>query len=130
MISFCTVCNRAINSTSILFNDRVEPLSPNPSPATAENVERALGFVKSSTLGGGTDLNQALLRAVELADSFPPGERSVALISDANPTLKTVSLKRIARAFDQANASDEQPKTTALRSGRRRPTPIAHCLKS
>jgi Ca-activated chloride channel homolog len=95
----------------ILFNDRVEPLAPNPSPATAENVERALGFVKSSTLGGGTDLNQALLKAVELADAFPPGERSVALISDANPTLKTVSLKRIARAFDQANASGEQTKT-------------------
>jgi len=94
----------------ILFNDRVEPLAPNPSPATAENVERALGFVKSSTLGGGTDLNQALLKAVELADAFPPGERSVALISDANPTLKTVSLKRIARAFDQANASGEQTK--------------------
>jgi Ca-activated chloride channel homolog len=95
----------------ILFNDHVEPLAPNPSPATAENVERALGFVKSSTLGGGTDLNQALLKAVELAGAFPPGERSVALISDANPTLKTVSVKRIAQAFDQANASDERPKT-------------------
>jgi Ca-activated chloride channel homolog len=95
----------------ILFNDRVEPLAPTPSPATAENVERALGFVKSSTLGGGTDLNQALLKAVELADAFPAGERSVALISDANPTLKTVSVKRIAQTFDQANASGAQPKT-------------------
>jgi Ca-activated chloride channel homolog len=95
----------------ILFNDRVEPLSPNPLPATAENVERALGFVKSSTLGGGTDLNQALLTAIELAEAFPPGARSVALISDANPTLKTVSVKRIAQAFDQANASSSQLKT-------------------
>ena len=33
------------------------------------------------------------------------------LISDANPTLKTVSIKRIAQAFDQANSSDAQPKT-------------------
>ena len=113
----------------ILFNDRVEPLAPTPSPATAENVDRALGFVKSSTLGGGTDLNQALLKAVELADAFPPGERSVALISDANPTLKTVSLKRIARAFDQANASGEQlrPGSSPWPSA---PTPTAHCLKS
>jgi len=95
----------------ILFNDRVEPLSPNPLPATSENVERALGFVKNSTLGGGTDLSQALLKAVELAGAFPPGERSVALISDANPTLKTVSVNRIARAFDRANASDGRPKT-------------------
>jgi Ca-activated chloride channel family protein len=95
----------------ILFNDRVEPLSPNPLPATAENVDRALSFVRNSTLGGGTDLNQALLKAIELAPRFPPGERSVALISDANPTLKTVSVKRIARAFDEANASDAAPKT-------------------
>ncbi|MGH9751548.1 MAG: VIT domain-containing protein [Blastocatellia bacterium] len=95
----------------ILFNDRVEPLAPNPLPATAENVERALGFVKNSTLGGGTDLNQALLTAIELAGAFPPGERSVALISDANPTLKMVSVKRIAQAFDQMNDSGSLPKT-------------------
>jgi Ca-activated chloride channel family protein len=95
----------------ILFNDRVEPLSPNPLPATAENVERAMGFVKGSTLGGGTDLNQALLKAVDLAGAFQPGERSVALISDANPTLKTVSVKRITQAFDQANSSGALPAT-------------------
>jgi Ca-activated chloride channel family protein len=98
----------------VLFNDRVEPLSPNPLPATAENVERALGFVKGSTLGGGTDLNQALLKAIDLAAAFrpgQPGERSIALISDANPTLKTLGVKRIARAFDEANASEAQPRT-------------------
>ncbi len=95
----------------VLFNDRVEPMSPNALPVSAENVERAMGFVRSSMPGGGTDLNQALLRAVELANSFPAGERSVVLISDANPTLKTVSVKTISRAFDQANASDSLPKT-------------------
>lgn len=95
----------------VLFNDHVEPLSPTPLPATTENVERALGFVKNSMLGGGTDLNQALLKAVELANAFPPGERSVALISDANPTLKVIGVKRIAQAFDQANASDTTLKT-------------------
>src|SRR5262245_19659183 len=95
----------------ILFNDRVEPFSPERLPSTTENVERALGFVKNSMLGGGTDLSQALLKAVELAEAFPAGERSVALISDANPTLKTVGVKRIAQAFDQANASGAQPKT-------------------
>ncbi|MGE0128596.1 MAG: VIT domain-containing protein [Blastocatellales bacterium] len=95
----------------ILFNDHVEPLSQTPLPATTENVERALGFVKNSMLGGGTDLNQALLKAIELAGAFPPGERSVVLISDANPTLKTTGVKRIAQAFDQANSSDTLPKT-------------------
>src|SRR5262249_24486760 len=95
----------------ILFNDHVEPLSSTPLPATTENVERALGFVKNSMLGGGTDLNQALLKAVELANAFPQGERSVALITDANPTLKAIGVKRIVQAFDQANGSETLPKT-------------------
>lgn len=95
----------------ILFNDHVEPLSPTPLPATTENVERGLSFVKNSMLGGGTDLSQALLKAVELASAFPQGERSVVLISDANPTLKAIGVKRITQAFDQANASDALPKT-------------------
>jgi Ca-activated chloride channel family protein len=94
-----------------LFNGSVSPLQPTPLPATPENVERAMNFIKASTLAGGTDLNQALLKAVELAGAFPPGERSVVLISDANPTLKTIGVKRITQAFDQANNSDNLPKT-------------------
>lgn len=94
-----------------LFNDGFAPLSPTPLPATTENAERALSFVKASMLGGGTDLNRALLKSIELADSFPSGERSIVLISDANPTLKTVGIKRIAQAFDQANNSGQSQKT-------------------
>jgi Ca-activated chloride channel family protein len=94
-----------------LFNDHSSPLSQTPLPATPENVERALDFVKGSMLAGGTDLNQALFKAIELAGAFPAGERSLVLISDANPTLKTISIKRIAEAFDQSNNSDSAPKT-------------------
>jgi Ca-activated chloride channel family protein len=94
----------------ILFNDRVESLSASPLPATVDNVERAMGFVKNSMLGGGTDLRQALLKAVELAGAFPAGERSVVLISDANPTLKEIGVKRLVQSFDQANGSETSPK--------------------
>ena len=94
-----------------LFNDGFAPFAAAPQPATTENVERALAFVKASMLGGGTDLQQALLKSIELADAFPAGERSVVLISDANPTLKTVSIKRIAQAFDTANRSGSSQKT-------------------
>ncbi|HEX8998802.1 MAG TPA: VIT and VWA domain-containing protein [Blastocatellia bacterium] len=94
-----------------LFNDGFAPLAPAPLPATTENVERALAFLKASMLGGGTDLNQALLKSIELANSFPAGERSIVLVSDANPTLKTVSIKRIAQAFDAANNSGAAQKT-------------------
>jgi len=94
-----------------LFNDGFTPLSATPLPATTDNAERALSFAKSSMLGGGTDLNQCLLKSVELAETFPDGERSIVLISDANPTLKTVSIKRIAQAFDAANKSGASQKT-------------------
>ncbi len=95
----------------VLFNDQVTPLAPAPVPATAANVERALTFVKSALLSGGTDLNQALLKAVELAAAFPAGEHSIVLISDANPTRRTINFKRITQAFDQANDADRTPKT-------------------
>lgn len=94
-----------------LFNDGFAPLVTAPLPATTENVERALAFLKASMLGGGTDLQQALLKSIELANSFPAGERSIVLVSDANPTLKTVSIKRIAQAFDTANRSGSSQKT-------------------
>ena len=94
-----------------LFNNEFIPLSASPLPATTENVERALSFIKASMIGGGTDLNQALLKSIELANAFPSGEHSVVLISDANPTLKTVGIKRIVQAFDAANGSEPAPKT-------------------
>lgn len=94
-----------------LFNNEFIPLSASPLPATTENVERALSFINASMIGGGTDLNQALLKSIELANAFPSGEHSVVLISDANPTLKTVGIKRIVQAFDAANGSEPAPKT-------------------
>jgi Ca-activated chloride channel family protein len=94
-----------------LFNDGVSPLSATPLAGAPENVERAMAFVKASMLGGGTDLNRALLEAIELANAFPAGERSVVLITDANPTRKTVGTKRIAQSFNAANGSDASPRT-------------------
>lgn len=94
-----------------LFNDGVSALSSTPLPATTENLERALDFIKSSMLSGGTDLQQALLKAIELSRAFPAGERSLVLISDANPTRKTINTGRIAQAFDGANNSTAAPQT-------------------
>lgn len=94
-----------------LFNEEVTVLAPAPLPATIENVERALGFVKGSMLYGGTDLNQALRAAINMSSAFPAGERSVVLISDANATLGTINLQPMAREFDSANNSETNPKT-------------------
>jgi Ca-activated chloride channel family protein len=84
----------------ILFNDEPVVLSGTPLAGTAENVERALEFIRNSTLGGGTDLQQALNKSIAVAQTFPAGEHSIVLVSDANPTLGTRNLKQIVQALN------------------------------
>ena len=55
----------------ILFNEEPSALSPAPLPATAENVERALDFIKGSMLGGGTDLRKRSLSRSNWPPLFP-----------------------------------------------------------
>src|SRR5437762_1133607 len=83
----------------LLFNSETAALSDKALPATPEQVERALDFVRASSLGGGTDLRKALAEGLALADHFPAGERNVVLISDANPTLGTTDAKKILRVL-------------------------------
>jgi Ca-activated chloride channel homolog len=88
----------------VLFNQEPAVLSPSPLSATPANVEQALAFIKSSMLGGGTDLRKALAKSIDLAASFPAGERSIVLVSDANPTWGTRSLKQIVQTLKGTNA--------------------------
>jgi Ca-activated chloride channel family protein len=87
----------------ILFNEETYAFSPSPLPATPDNVEHALDFIRNSMLGSGTDLRQALEKAVELSSQFPVGERSVVLVSDANPTLGTRNLNQILQTLQTNN---------------------------
>jgi Ca-activated chloride channel family protein len=82
----------------ILFNEEAYAFSPTPLPATPDNVEHALDFIRNSMLGSGSDIRKALAKAVELAPQFPPGERSIVLVSDGNPTLGTRNVKQILQA--------------------------------
>jgi Ca-activated chloride channel homolog len=88
----------------VLFNEEPTALSATPLSASAENVERALDFIRSSTLGGGTDLRRALTKSIEVARAFPKGEHCIVLVSDANPTLGTRNLKQIVAALDTRGA--------------------------
>lgn len=88
----------------ILFNDENFVFAPNPVPATAENVENALQFVKNSSIGGGTNLKSAFEKSIAQAAFFPGGgERQIVLISDANPTLETTKIENFERVFDKTN---------------------------
>ena len=88
----------------VLFNDETFLYAPKPVPATTENVENALKFVKDSTISGGTNLKQAFEESVEQTKLFASGERQIVLISDANPTLGTTKTKEIEKAFDAHSA--------------------------
>ena len=84
----------------ILFNDESNSFAPKPISANAENVEKAMQFLKNSTLGGGTNLKKSLQTAIEQANNFSEGERNIILISDANPTLGTTKFDAIESLFD------------------------------
>jgi Ca-activated chloride channel homolog len=79
----------------LLFNSDTAAFSDEPLPATPDEAERALAFIRASSLGGGTDLRKALAAGLALADKFPAGARNLLLVSDANPTLGTADAKKI-----------------------------------
>lgn len=94
----------------LLFNDDVQALGEDPVAGTPDQIERALGFVRAGYLTGGTDLEAALGRAVELAAKLPsaPGGRAIVVVTDGNPTISTTQTKRILERFRKANDSGPQ----------------------
>src|SRR2546423_9658456 len=101
----------------LLFNSETAALSDKALPATPEQVERALDFVRASSLGGGTDLRKALAEGLALADHFPAGERNVLLISDANPTLGTTDAKKILRVLKDKEGAGTSARVFAFALG-------------
>ena len=90
----------------MLFNDDVAVFSNNPVEARPDQIERALTFIKSSYLSGGTDTGAALDRAASLAKAMPSRkERSIVMITDGNSTLATTRTKAIVDRFQKANDS-------------------------
>jgi Ca-activated chloride channel family protein len=90
----------------VLFNDDVSNFSDKPIDASPAQVERALTFIKSSYLSGGTDLAAALERATELSKAMPSKkERAIVMITDGNSTLSTTRTRAVVERFQKANDS-------------------------
>ena len=90
----------------MLFNDDVAVFSANPVDARPDQIERALAFIKTSYLSGGTDTGAALDRAATLSKAMPSNkERSIVMITDGNSTLVTTRTKSIVDRFQKANDS-------------------------
>lgn len=85
----------------ILFGNEPQIFSEIPLAASPENIENALAFLKNSNLSGGTNLKKALEKSIETAAKFSGGEKSVFLISDANPTRETVNKSAILSLFEK-----------------------------
>jgi Ca-activated chloride channel family protein len=98
----------------ILFNEDAYFFSSTPVEATPERIEQALSFIRGYSLGGGTNLKSVFEKALNAAQSFPSGERNIILISDANPTLGTTSLKKIASLFDKEKRKQDEATRTRL----------------
>ena len=88
----------------MLFNDDITTFSDKGVDARSDQIERALAFIKSSYLSGGTDLGIALERAAKLTKEMPPKkERAIVMITDGNSTLATTRTRAIVERFQKAN---------------------------
>ena len=88
----------------VLFNDELQTFSDRPVAATPQELERALQFIKSSYLSGGTDFVAALNRAGQLVREMPAKEeRSIVMITDGNPTMTTTRAAAVVEQFKKAN---------------------------
>ena len=89
----------------VLFNDQVTPFSDKAVDGRPDQVERALGFIKSSYLAGGTDLPAALERAAQLSAAMPASkERAIVMITDGNSTSGTTRVRDIIQRFQKADS--------------------------
>ncbi|NIO49869.1 MAG: VWA domain-containing protein [Candidatus Aminicenantes bacterium] len=84
------------------FDDGVSLFSSEIIPASQENIERALRFVDEVEDSGGTNINDALLQALEMIE---PGERPnyILFLTDGLPTVGITGTLDILRNISKAN---------------------------
>jgi Ca-activated chloride channel homolog len=82
----------------LLFNSEVNLFAPQPRPATPENVEQALAFIRNSRIRGGTDLQRALTAALAQTATSEP---YLILISDGGATQGVVHTGKLAAWYEE-----------------------------
>ena len=85
----------------LLFNSDVTPFAPSPVPAAPDQVEKALAFVKRSNLRGGTDMEGALTKGLDIAGRGD-GAPYLVLIGDGGATIGTIQNARLAANYSAA----------------------------
>jgi Ca-activated chloride channel family protein len=84
------------------FDDGVSLFSSEIIPASRENIERALRFVDEVEDSGGTNINDALLQALEMIE---PGEgpNYILFLTDGLPTVGITGTAEIMKNINKAN---------------------------
>lgn len=77
----------------VLFNSQVSSFASQPRPATPQNVEQALAFLRNSPIRGGTDLQKALTAALAQPAA---GDAYILLLSDGGATEGAVRTAKLA----------------------------------
>jgi Ca-activated chloride channel homolog len=114
----------------LLFNSDVTAFSPQPLPATPDQVEKALAFVKQSNLRGGTDLDSALTKGLDLA-AHGEGSPYLVLISDGGATIGTIQNARLAAKYSAAwkrLSGEHRPRTYVFGVGDDANLPLLNLL--
>jgi len=91
----------------ITFNESPDLLGDDLKPASKGNVDDALGYVDKMDASGGTNLNDALLKALRLSRDtslrFAHVPRFIVLITDGLPTVGEQNIETILKNAKEAN---------------------------
>ena len=102
----------------LLFNQTVQPFQPQPSAADAATVQKALDFVRSSKLRGGTDLAKALAAGLAQTTRLSPAEADhttlVVLTDGGSDRGETVLPNKIAAQYTARWKALAHPPHTAV----------------
>lgn len=82
----------------LLFNSDTSAFRPVPVPATLQNIEDALAFIRSHDIRGGTDLQKALAAGLAQA-AQGTSDRYLVLVSDGGSTAGTVNNGKLAKWY-------------------------------
>jgi Ca-activated chloride channel family protein len=83
----------------VLFNSDLKVFEPAPVEATRANVDKALAFLQSSPIQGGTNLQRALQTALQQTGS---GESYLVLLTDGGATEGTIHNGRLTSWYSSA----------------------------
>jgi Ca-activated chloride channel family protein len=114
----------------LLFNSEVNSFAPQPRPATPQNIEQALAFIRNSRIRGGTNLQGALTAALAQTTTSEP---YLMLIGDGGATEGIVHNGKLAEWYAaqcRKRPPAQRPHTLVLGIGDDANLPLLRMLAS